>query len=589
MKSSQQPTGMIIPVALLIAMVVFMTATALLGQSRLNLQFSGEKARESRRLFLAQGAVNEFIDNLSSDLSLLSSTEAAPFTGTWQDISYEVWIESDPVDPDIHHVRAKAFPTGNPNKAVFCESVVQSGPDFSPQIATNVPDQDIDNPDPVFFGSTTTTSWSKIKPLGVRRGWSKQGNYVEGEGQAGTLVFCGGNSNGKLYFIYAPALDGGLNGKWENLNSLGQWQPMGEKQMRSGMEAAQCLIGVVSGHSHGIGGGTGLFNSAPQKTLAGLVRIAQWVVEDLADTEPGLSTYHDAPIWVSFQAALFEYEIATETWRQLPPLENHELEDGVFKPQNAVWSDGSVVDGPYRISGLPGPIACDERYLYVPLYKKGPDLVARLDLVTEVWTILPPVLDRNFQPTDISYVATTGKDLYVMAYPYQSGGAFPNFLPPTEPPQIFRLNDDGSAWEDSLPEVTASQVKDGVLIESSEIARDLGCMAAGPEGALYVVGCDEKPNTIFKFAGGRWTAMAGPSCSSSDSAEANFPDIGVDSAGTLVLRSPNDDGPDEMFRVRNSEYRPLPPLPDGVGYSAQMIGGAILNSSATVFRAKASY
>src|SRR5690606_25471750 len=115
------------------------------------------------------------------------------------------------------------------------------------------------------------------------------------------------------------------------------------------------------------------------------------------------------------------------------------------------------------------------------------------------------------------------------------------------------------------------------------------CMAAGPDGALYVVGCDDTPNTIFKFAGGQWTPMAGPECSAGTSAEADFPDIGVDSTGNLILRSPHNNGPDEMFRVRNTEHFPIPPLPAGTSYSAQMIGGAVLNSSSTVYRPKASY
>ncbi len=564
--NSVQHSGIVIPTALLIAMVVLMTATALMGQTRQNLQFSGQKALETRRLFVAQGAVNEFIDHLNSDPNLLGHTEGSAYSGTWHNLTYHVWREQDSVDPSVHHIIAKVFPTGQEAEVTLCGVVVQAGPDLSGFVATNVPDLDINTPDPIFFSSSSSPSWSTLPPV-QRIGWDGDGNEVLGNGDAGTLVFGGGNTSGQLFFVYAPGIDGGLVGDWSSLGNEGR---------SIGQTALEFLVGFSAGESNG----SWLFTP---NTLAALTSTAQLVVEP-----SGLGFWPGNRLLLSQHATVLRYDMATG-WEQLPPMLNHEFDPTTasFLPEEKAWPDGTPA-GPFHIYGLAGPMSCDDAFLYVPLYKEGPDMVARFDLATRQWSALPPVPDRSGQPTDISYVATTGREVYVQAWPFGHVKSPTNVLP-LEPPRILRLNEAGTDWEELAEEVPSSQVVDGQLIESLGPAMNLGCMAAGNNGALYVSSRESQPNTIFKYAGGRWVPIAGPVSSGNNYAEALHADIGVDGAGTVMLRSPNETGPDEMYTIRPSSYSQLPSLPDGKVYSSQMIGGASRDSAATIYRPTATY
>lgn len=44
-----------------------------------------------------------------------------------------------------------------------------------------------------------------------------------------------------------------------------------------------------------------------------------------------------------------------------------------------------------------------------------------------------------------------------------------------------------------------------------------------------------------------------------------------------------------MYEVRAGGYKPLAPLPGGLTYSSQMIGGAVTMSPGTIFRPTGSY
>jgi hypothetical protein len=545
---------MVLPTALLIAMVVLMTATALLGQSRSNLAFAGLKAQQSRRLFLAQGAANEFIDRLNSDASLLAASQSAPYNGTWQDITYQVWTEADPTDGQIRHVVARAYPTDRPSDAVSFEKVVQAGADLSGYIATNVPDLDVSNPDKIFLANSASPSWTALPPV-PRSGWSKLGNPVSGSGNAGTLIFGGGDNQGRLFFVYAPSIDGGLDG----IMNTSDDEPVGRT-------ALEFIVKFGDG------------NDAVPNTLMALLPYAQMLVED-----PTFDV--DNRLILSKNAAVFQYDTASANWTKLPAMKNYEYVSGSFVAQQKDWHDGTAA-GPYHVYGLAGPMACDENNLYVPIYKEGADLVMRYNFASSNWSPLPPVPARSANGTDISYVATTGTDVYVQAYPYKRGSAFNINTPLREPPRILRLN--GTSWQ-PLPEVPASIVANGHLAEAAGPASDLGCMAAGRDGALYVSSKQSDPNTVFKFAGGRWTAMAGPIAGGGSYPEALHADIGVDGSGTVLMRSPNTAGPDEMYTVRDSTYQRLPDLPGGVLYSSQMIGGAVRNSTDTVYRSTAAF
>jgi hypothetical protein len=566
---------MVIPTALLIAMVVLMTATALLSQSRQTLQFSGMKAQQSRRLFLAQGAVNEFIDRLNGDTGFLGYSAGSPFTGTWQDITYEAWTEPDPADPLLRRVVGRAFPTDQPSAAARCEIVVQAGEDLAPKVVTNVPDENITSPDPIFLSDVGTGSWTTLPNLPRRGRATEAGGEVAGSGDAGTLIFGGGNNAGRLFFVYAPGIDGGLTGHWADIDP----NPL-HPARQIGVAALEFMVGVSAGGSHG-------FYSGSPNTLAGLTCAAQFVVEEAQFPDYGSVYFPNAALWLSKNAAVFEYDSAAGSWDMLPAMENHELVSGSFVPKPGKWEDGSDA-GACHINGIVGPMACDDRFLYAPLYKKGADLVARFDLAASVWNVLPPIPDRAGAPTDVTYVATSGHDVYVIASPYQSGGG-PTGGFTREAPRILRLNSAATGWDALAQEVPASQVRDGVLSEAPGPASKLGCMAAGRDGALYVCSRQSQPNTIFKYAGGRWTPLAGPRSSDSSFAEAPQADIGVDGTGAVLLRSPNESGADEMYVIRPSNYRPLPPLPDGVAYSAQMIGGGSTLSSQTIYRPKSGF
>ena len=544
--------AVIIPTAMFVAMVVLLLVTGIAGEAYLNLRFTGLEAERTRLTFLAEGAVNELISGLNQNPTALSYTAAAPLTTTTDGVTLRSWSEVDPAAPHLRRIYSKAYPSNAPGQAATYTRVVRTAARATGMIYTNIPDT-VTTPDSVLKKDTSAASWTLLPPAKRMRYTVAGVLETHPTAYAGTMLFTGADQRSNFYVVYPPALDG--------------W---GFTPASSGNLALNMILTkAISG-----------------QTLLNLMPIAQEVAEIFDYVRDELSQ----------GAVVLKYDGTTNLWSALPPAPN-----AIDSPTGPVFEAGN-----FHIKGLCGPVSCNGDDLYVPVYRKGPDAIYKFHFTgvtatSGTWTLLPALLDIGGQPTSMSQVAVDGLGrVFAISRSYPGGGD----------DAVHELRN--NRWV-ALPEVPGSFYDAGGQLQESPVApTGLGVMAAGQDGALYVVSegiiSDGTVDTIFKWAGGKWVAVpnqenlshagTGP-----PSVGAKKADIGVDCDGKLVVRAAVDTFRDQIFVGTGAGYQvqgPLPKMgydasgnpqsfPGFLNYSSQVMGGGKVTSSATSYLPTASY
>lgn len=620
---NSRKTGVIIPTALFVAMVVLLLVTFLFASIKYNFGMSLGSVEATEFQYISLGAANELISDLNKEIILSGETTAPPlleseltyktFTKEKPDRSIvdgrvtERWVEPLDEQGEKILVVARTY-RQNSGNAQEVKLLARFRPNSLARVYNNSLDGDRDTRDPIYFSESSDSGvWSQLPDVS-KVFYGNDGTLQTLDGFANSIPYISGSPDGSVYVLYAPVIDG-----WEDKKAtlslpkiqgldLTKLGPLIEFTLTGGLDDVGVVVESV----------LGLLNPNPTLDIK-LGKFALNTIDTgnkkgltIGDLQPinQVLIEYASEVTIAKGAAMLKYDHDSNEWQALPPMENLILDDN----GNFVAEPGN-----FYIQGVAGPPAGFEGGMTFPLYRKGQDAIIRytdeagsaekinlsnlttLPALGETGTPPNPgpdvlllssdqtgavyVQTGDLEPVDFNYLldimlgdldSISAETLTSSIHKYDNGTL--THIP--DPPAKF-YNQSGSLVEDPYPGARGPT---------------LGGMVGGEAGEVTVVNRPQAPglvDTVYRFKDGRWSAVPSPPNNYYDSdgnqvEGSGLPkrlEIGMGAEGNLILRIPTVKGSDAVFMETETEgvYDLLPPVSSGDGtyvkFLSQMSAG----------------
>lgn len=118
--------GVALVTALFVVMVLYFLCTVAAREAQENLRYLTLESERTRRLYLAKAGANQAVAEMMEDVSMEATySKSDPREETYDGIVVRTWIEPDPDESTLRHVRSEAFPVGRPSEAQTFTRVVR--------------------------------------------------------------------------------------------------------------------------------------------------------------------------------------------------------------------------------------------------------------------------------------------------------------------------------------------------------------------------------------------------------------------------------------------------------------------------------
>lgn len=508
-------SGVAIPTALFVVLLLFVLGTVAARQASLNLRLSQGEAQETRWRQAARAAVNRAILLLNEDPSFESYSEDSPFQETEDGLTLEAWATVDPDHPKLYHVHGRAFPRGSPHLAQSFERIVRKRPDIQGITYAQSPIPGANTPDSIFYRHGDEPDWQLIPPVPLQF-YRSDGTLETVPGEfTDSLYFLEADNNGNIYAHSYFFLEGD-----DPVTNL----------VRSVLEAG---MASQSGHDY---------------------------VYELAGLSESIGS---GPIWdgIVGRGAVMKFNVDTRQWTALPPIPNMRYD-----------ASGNIVrTGGYQVPGLLTKMHASDDHLFVSCMRQGGDLLLRFNHQTETWDALPPPPNQHH---DDSGALVTDPGLPPVLFNLtgdENAEVYAQWGQPDGRDVLYKKTDTG--W-DPLPPVPRKYYTDSGLVERPGFSPHTGHAEANIDSGLHAVywASMEDPDgadTLFRLEDGEWQPIPPPQAAHYDAAGRAVPSgginrildsVGIDAEGKVLLKALDPAGPDAQYSL-DKDYEVLPPLP----------------------------
>lgn len=567
----KRPTGVIVPTALFVAMVVLMLVTLLVSRISMDFGISLSALERTEFKYTSLAAANQHLSDLNSGLEVDAFTKEKPRLTKDGGRITESWVERVEIDEDFFFVIARTYrESGGLAEEVRRFAVFR--PKINAKIYASVADTVKTSPDPIYYSDKG--SWTVMPPIPKCR-YSDSGALEEVDGEfAGSTPFYVGARDDSVYAIYAPTLDG--------------WNDPSERAFYNGIP-----IPVLRFNWGDFVLGNLVTGSGQSQTQSDLTAVTP-IIHEVRNPNSKLT--------LSRGSVIMQYSHDSNEWKPLPPAP-----EATFDGEKFVEKPGD-----FWVQGVPGTMSAHEGGMTAALSRKGRDSIYHWDAGEEKWEVVtPPGKDVILLAADqggTTYVQTgvlentdIGGLLEILA------GNFKGVTPKTQTSAMHKRNADGS-WT-KIPDPPAEYYnKDGELQSSAYPGSRgplIGSMVGGERGELYLVSRPQRPglvDTIYKYSDGEWEAVPSPPnkhfSGGSEVENEGLPerlDLALAADGEISVRIPTEVGADPIFlRSEDGEYEILPPVQAGGGTVEKTIyqisgGGKPDQSGRGTYIVKATY
>lgn len=508
------------------AVFVFFLVTALTARVQYNLRLVEGAADRTRLLYVAQGGCNEVIARLNLDPPLTLPTRQSPYRRSEGATTVEVWVEDDPTNSNVRHVRARAASSGGSQEF---ERVVTRRPEVNPVFFTTGMRASGD-PTSVFRNVAGSPDWDLLPPVPNFTA-EPDGTLTRRPGFSMTIHGISADREGNAYSVTAPPIQDDVYG------------PMFRQMHEAGV--------------------MGLPRMTENYLLFGQM------VEQVSDAEAARVLNGARPV-------LAKYSGQENSWSALPPPPEVRLtQTGEFETV-----------GPGGPGFLLQPTAgANQDQLFVATIRQGQDSIQQLQ-GSSSWRALPaPPAKFYAGPQGVMEIPGRHCQALLGLSASPEGTLFSQWARDRTPEAtatsgLFRYDSQARSWT-ILPPPPRQYGE--VSIPPFQM---LGQMQAGPRGTLYMTfftpptppGYPEfppVPDQVISYspATGSWTLVTPPPATYYDASGNLVPgpprtkidSLGIDADGGLLVKYPQLGAPHTVYR-REREYAPLPPVPR-VGHS----------------------